>query len=55
MIGESLKKIGLKEFLEEGDQVMAGWGFTIRDLTKKGVKLNMPQFTKGNQSCFCYP
>ena len=34
---------------------MADRGFTIRDpLTKKGVKLNMPPFTKGNQCWFCY-
>ena len=44
---------GLIDLLEEGDQVMADRGFTIRDLlTKKGVKLNMPPFTKGNQSWF---
>ena len=47
---------GLIDLLEEGDQVMADRGFTIRDLlTKKGVKLNMPPFTKGNQSCSCFP
>lgn len=40
---------GLIDLLEEGDQVMVDRGFTIRDLlTKKGVKLNMPPFTKGN-------
>ena len=34
---------------------MADRGFKIRDLlTKKGVKLNMPPFTKGNQCWFCY-
>ena len=36
---------GLIDLLEEGDQVMADRGFTIRDLlTKKGVKLNMSPF-----------
>ena len=46
---------GLIDLLEEGDQVMADRGFTIRDLlTKKGVKLNMPPFTKGTLCCFCY-
>ncbi|XP_068703808.1 uncharacterized protein [Montipora foliosa] len=40
---------GLIDLLEEGDQVMADRGFIISDLlTKKGVKLNMPPFTKGN-------
>ncbi|XP_068676861.1 uncharacterized protein [Montipora foliosa] len=40
---------GLIDLLEEGDQVMADRGFTIRNLlTKKGVKLNMPPFTKRN-------
>ena len=30
---------------------MADRGFTVRDLlTKKGVKLNIPPFTKGNSS-----
>jgi len=46
---------GLIDLLEEGDHVMADRGFTIRDLlTKRGVKLNMPPFTKGNQCWFCY-
>ena len=42
---------GLLYLLEEGDHVMADRGFTVRDLlTKKGVKLNIPPFTKGNTS-----
>ncbi|KAL9986830.1 hypothetical protein ACROYT_G001034 [Oculina patagonica] len=41
---------GLIDILEKGDEVMADRGFTIRDLlTKRGVKLNMPPFTKGKQ------
>ena len=40
---------GLLDLLEEGDHVMADRGFTVRDLlTKKGVKLNISPFTKGN-------
>lgn len=40
---------GLLDLLEEGDHVMADRGFTVRDLlTKKGVKLNIPPFNKGN-------
>lgn len=42
---------GLLDLLEEGDHVMADRGFTVRDLlTKKGVKLNIAPFTKGNTS-----
>lgn len=42
---------GLLDLLEEGDHVMADRGFTVRDLlTEKGVKLNIPSFTKGNTS-----
>ena len=42
---------GLLDLLKEGDHVMADRGFTVRDLlTKKGVKLNIPLFTKGNTS-----
>ena len=38
----------LLDLLEEGDHDMADRGFTVRDLlTKKGVKLNIPPFTKG--------
>ncbi|XP_068738747.1 uncharacterized protein [Montipora capricornis] len=41
---------GLLDLLKEGDHVMADRGFTVRDLlTKKGVKLNIPPFTKGKQ------
>ena len=47
---------GLIDILEKGDEVMADRGFTIRDLlTKRGVKLNMPPFTKGNQFFSYYP
>jgi len=43
--------VGLIDLLEEGDHVVADRGFTVRDLLpKKGVKLNIPPFTKGNPS-----
>lgn len=42
---------GLLDLLKEGDHVMADRGFTVKDLlTKKGLKLNIPPFTKGNTS-----
>ena len=39
---------GLIDLLEKGDHLMADRGFNIRDLlTRRGVKLNIPPFSKG--------
>ncbi|XP_068723336.1 uncharacterized protein [Montipora capricornis] len=43
-----VQESGLIDLLEEGDHLMADRGFNIRDLlTRRGVKLNIPPFSKG--------
>ena len=43
-----VQESGLIDLLKEGDHVMADRGFNIRDLlTRRGVKLNIPPFSKG--------
>ena len=43
-----VQESGIIDLLEEGDNLMADRGFNIRDLlTRKGVKLNIPPFSKG--------
>lgn len=45
---------GLIDLLQEGDHVMADRGFNIRDLlTRIGVKLNIPPFSKGMLHPYC--
>ena len=43
-----VQESGLIDLLQEGDHVMADRGFNIRDLlTRRGVNLNIPPFSKG--------
>lgn len=42
-----VQESGLIDLLEKGDHLMADRGFNIRDLTRRGVKLNIPPFSKG--------
>ena len=43
-----VQESGLIDLLEKGDHLMADRGFNIRDLqTRRGVKLNIPAFSKG--------
>ena len=43
-----VQESSLIDLLQEGDHVMADRGFNIRDqLTRPGVKLNIPLFSKG--------
>ena len=43
-----VQESGLIDLLEDGDHLMADRGFNIRDLlTRRGVKLNIPLFSKG--------
>ena len=49
-----VQESGLIDFLQEGDHVMADRGFNIRDLlTRPGVKLNIPLFSKGMLHPYC--
>ena len=43
-----VQESGLIDHLEEGDHLMADRGFNIRELlTRRGVKLDIPLFSKG--------
>ena len=47
-----VQESGLIDLLEKGDHLMADRGFNIGDLTRRGVKLNIPPFSKGRFANF---
>lgn len=50
-----VQESGLIDLLEKGDHLMADRGFNIGDpLTRRGVKLNIPPFSKGRFANFTY-
>lgn len=43
-----MRECGINDYLVRGDEVMADCGFTLEpELEVKGIKLNVPAFTKG--------
>lgn len=53
-----VQESGLIDLLEKGDHLMADRGFNIGDLlTRRGVKLNIPPFSKGRfaTTLFTFP
>lgn len=49
-----VQESGLIDLLQAGDHVMADRGFNIRNLlTRIGVKLNIPPFSKGMLHPYC--